>query len=272
MQTDQIKQLCLKMRNDCITMATAAGDSGFHFGGTLSLIEIIASLYFNVMTIDKNDFNSSCRDRLILSKGHGVPAVYAALKELGVLSENDLRTFKTDDTMLYGHPSLNNKIGIEFSTGSLGQGLSQGVGVSLALKHFQIDSKVFVVLGDGECDEGSVWEAAMSATKFKINNIIAIIDRNQLQYDGCTEEIMPLYSLEDKFRSFGWDVISIDGHNIESCIKAFSTSGDKPLAVIANTVKGKGISFMENNAAWHHARMNDKQKQTAIKELTEYGF
>lgn len=267
MSSNEIRGICKKMRRDCLIMADSAGSTGFHFGGTFSMIEIVATLYFSVMHIDKDDFNSNNRDRLIISKGHGIPAVYAALKEMGALTEENLRTYKSDDTILYGHPVMNESIGIEFSTGSLGQGLSQGTGCALALKHFNNAARVYVVIGDGECDEGSIWEAAMSASKFGLDNLVVIVDKNKIQYDGDTENVMPLLSLEDKFNSFGWNVCTIDGHDIDACETAFSNQSDKPMVVIANTVKGKGISFMENDPAWHHARMTAAQRLAAVKEL-----
>lgn len=265
-----LKRNCIEMRKSCLQMAEAAGESGMHFGGTLSLIEIIAALYLEVMNIDKDTLQSEERDRLILSKGHGVPAVYAVLQLMGIISEADLRTFKHDETFLYGHPSMNQKIGIEFSSGSLGQGLSLGVGTVLGLKHKGNSiSKVFVILGDGECDEGSVWEAAMSASQYKLNQLMVIVDRNHLQYDGDTEDIMAMGTMEDKWKSFGWEVRTVDGHDLEQCCEAFSKESTKPVAVIADTVKGKGISFMENQYTWHHAQMTKKQTEDAWKEVLD---
>jgi transketolase len=269
MDKERLIQICKEMRQDCIVMADAAGSSGMHFGGSLSMIEIIAALYLDVMHIDPDNLIDEKRDRMILSKGHGVPAVYAALKQLEILTEEDIRTFKQDNTVLSGHPSMNENLGIEFSTGSLGQGLSLGVGTAIALKHHGNNmSRVYVVLGDGECDEGSVWEAAMSAAKFELDNLIVIVDKNNLQYDGCTEKIMPLKALEEKFKSFGWSTVSIDGNDIEQCCNAFKTHTNNPLAVIANTIKGKGISFMENDPYWHHAKMTTSQREIAIKEVS----
>ncbi len=265
---NKLEQACVRMRRDCLLMAEAAGSTGLHFGGSLSLIEIVATLYLDVMNISKDKMNDPLRDRLILSKGHGVPAVYAALHQMGVISEEELSTFKTDDTRLYGHPCMNPELGIEMSSGSLGQGLSQGVGMALALRHQNNDSsRVFVILGDGECDEGSVWEAAMSAAKFRLNNLVAVVDRNQIQYDGETETVMPLQQFEDKWHSFEWDVLTIDGHDLVQCHEAFSARSEKPLVVIANTIKGKGISFMEGVPTWHHATMNKAQREQAWEEL-----
>lgn len=266
----ELKSSCIEMRKSCLQMAEAAGESGMHFGGALSMIEIAATLYLEVMNIDKATIESETRDRLILSKGHGVPAVYAALKLIGIISDTDLKTFKQNETILYGHPAMNQKIGIEFSSGSLGQGLSLGVGAVLGMKFKgNSTSRVFVVLGDGECDEGSVWEAAMSASQYKLNQLVAIVDRNHLQYDGDTEDIMSMGTIVDKWKSFGWEVFTVNGHDLEQCCEAFSKKSTKPIAVIADTVKGKGISFMENQYTWHHAQMTKKQTEVAWKEVLD---
>ena len=271
MTSIEIKDLekkCTEIRKDILVMADAAGESGLHFGGSLSMVEIAAVLYLKVMDINKENITSEKRDRLVLSKGHGVPAIYAVLKQKGILNEKDLQTFKSDNTFLYGHPCLNRNIGIEFSTGSLGQGLSLGVGTALALKYKNNNKpRVFVILGDGECNEGSVWEAAMSASKYNLDNLIVIIDRNNIQYDGYTKDVMPLNNLNLKWESFGWDVYEIDGHNIGQCYNLFSKSNSRPMAVIANTVKGKGISFMENIPEWHHSKMTEVQHKQAWEEI-----
>lgn len=257
------------MRLDCLKMSEAAGNSGMHFGGSLSMIEIAYALYIKKMNVTNKDyFLSEYRDRVVISKGHGVPAVYAALHQVGIISDADINSFKTDETRLYGHPSMNLDIGMEISSGSLGQGLSQGVGIAIGLLHKKNTiSRVYVILGDGECDEGSIWEAAMSATKFKLSNLVAIVDQNHLQYDGTTEAIMPLSVLRDKWTSFGWKVVEIDGHNIDACYNAFSYHYESPTVILANTVKGKGISFMENDFSWHHKQLSKKQLEQAYKEL-----
>lgn len=268
MNKSEWNELCKNMRKDCIIMADSAGDSGLHFGGSLSIIEIVATLYFKVMNINKSLLEDERRDRLILSKGHGVPAIYAALHQMGILSDEDIASFKSDNTNLYGHPSMNSRIGIEFSSGSLGQGLSQGVGCALGLKYKKnTDSRVFVILGDGECDEGSIWEAAMAASKFELDNLVAIIDENHIQYDGATEKIMPLSPLEEKWKSFGWDVKVINGHDVCECQRAFAETYSRPAVVIAKTIKGKGISFMENDPHWHHAKLTKSQRKQAWEEL-----
>lgn len=265
----KIKEICQNMRQDCLIMAKAAGKEGFHFGATMSLIEIIATLYFKSMNIGKDKLNEEERDRLILSKGHGVPAVYAALKQMGIIEKEQLHTFKNDDTILYGHPSMNKELGIEMSSGSLGQGLSFAVGSALALRRKgNFTSRIFVILGDGECNEGAVWEAALSAAKYQLNNIVAIVDYNGLQYDGKTSDVLPMESIEDKWNSFGWNALVIDGHDISQCAEAFSKKMENPLVIIAKTIKGKGISFMENDASWHHGIMTNTQEEMAWKEVT----
>ena len=268
MEKRLLEKDCLEMRKDCLVMAKAAGSEGFHFGASLSIIEIVAVLYLRVMRIGKDLFQSQWRDRFILSKGHGVPAIYAALERMGVLSREDLLTFKGEGSALSGHPCKNESLGIEFSSGSLGQGLSYGVGVALALKRKgNRDARVFVLLGDGECDEGSVWEAAMAAAKYRLDHLTVIVDRNRLQYDGETEQVMPIESLEEKWKAFGWDACNVDGHDLEQLEMACRKESDRPRAIIANTVKGKGISFMEHDAQWHHGMMTTTQEAQAWKEV-----
>lgn len=264
-----LRQMCQNMRMDCLTMAKAAGMQGFHFGAALSIIEMVAVLYKKVLVVDKDDLGNEKRDRFILSKGHGVPAVYAAWKELGLLEEEELRTFKQNETRLYGHPFRDVVSGVEFSSGSLGQGLSFGVGSALGMKwKGNKSSRVYVLLGDGECDEGSVWEAAMSAAKYRMDNLVAIIDWNQMQYDGAVEQVMPLASLEDKWKSFGWKVVSVDGHDVEQLYDALTKQSETPMVIIAKTVKGKGISFMENNPGWHHGIMKKQEEEQAWEEVS----
>ena len=263
---------CHEMRKDCLSMAKAAGSEGFHFGASLSIIELVAVLYLKVMHIGEEMFQQEERDRFILSKGHGVPAIYAVMERMGILTKEDLLSFKGEKTVLYGHPCKNTELGIEFSAGSLGQGLSYGVGKALALKWKKNkESKVYVVLGDGECDEGAVWEAALSAVKYNLDNLVVIVDRNYLQYDGNTEEVMPIELLELKWKAFGWDVSGIDGHNVEEIYVSLEKQHSRPRAIIADTVKGKGISFMENAAEWHYGIMTREQEEKAWKEVFESG-
>ena len=258
-----------QIRLDLIDMTFNTGNTGAHIGGALSMAEIMSVLYLDVLKFDAQNPLSESRDRFILSKGHGVMAQYAALEQIGVLSKEDLLTFKKNETFLYAHPSMNLLKGIEFSSGSLGQGLSLGVGTALALKmKNNFSSKVYVLLGDGECNEGSVWESAMSAAHYKLHNLIVIIDKNNLQYDDKTQNVMSLEPFEYKWKSFGFKTITIDGHNIEMLVNAFKTVHEQqPLCIIAETVKGKGISFMENDAKWHNGALSKEQYDQAILEL-----
>lgn len=257
-----------EMRADCLKMSQVSGKQGMHFGGTFSMIEIAAALYLGIGNVFPEEYEQ--RNRIIISKGHGMPAVYAALKQLGKINDDELLTFKGTETELFAHPSINPRLGIEFSTGSLGQGLSLGVGCALAMRRKNIDkSRVYVILGDGECNEGSIWEAALSANKYGLNHLCAIIDCNKLQYDGNTEDVLSMSPLKEKWESFGWNVLEIDGHNVDECQKAFQKQTDKPLAVIANTIKGKGISFMENRAEWHFGQLTAKQYEQAWKEVAD---
>lgn len=258
----------LQMRMDILRMGLAAKSLGAHFGGSLSAVEILAALYGGVMQFDPEHPADEKRDRLIFSKGHGVMAQYAALKQIGMLTEDQLLTYKKTDSAISAHPSMNPALGIEFSSGSLGQGLSQGVGVALALRRKGNDaSRVFVILGDGECDEGSIWEAAMAAANYRLGTLAAIVDKNGLQYDGDTESVLALDDLGAKWRAFGWETVTVDGHDIAALVAALGTPTDKPLAVIARTVKGKGVSFMENAAQWHHAVLPQKLYDQAMEEL-----
>jgi len=257
-----------QIRKDIIDMTYATGNVGAHLGGSLSMPEMLASLYCGVLNYKKNDPNWEERDRVILSKGHAALALYPSLVQAGIIGREQLATFKQDGSMLSGHPSLNGLPGIEFASGSLGQGLSLGVGTCLALQRKNNhSSRVFVFLGDGEIDEGSIWEAAASASHYKLKNLIAIIDTNRLQYDGKTDDVMNMNSSVEKWKSFGWDAISVDGHNIEQLLGAYMKNKDKPLAIIANTIKGKGVSFMEGNKLFHNARLSKVQYEQAIEEL-----
>ena len=268
----KIEYATFAMRREAVEMTYAMGSVGAHIGGGLSLIEIMATLYLGKLHFVVNDMQSEERDRVIFSKGHGTLALYTAMAQAGIISKADLKLYKKDDSWLSAHPSINDKIGIEFSSGSLGQGLSLAVGVSLALrrKKNQI-SQIYVILGDGECDEGSIWEAAQSAAHFNCRNIIAIIDCNGLQYDGTTDEIMREYPFDQKWEAFGWDVCKVDGHSIEEIYNALDSKHDKPLAILAKTIKGKGISFMENNALWHNHALSPKQYEDAMRELENWG-
>ena len=266
---NKIKKFSKEVRKNILEMAFYAGASSSHFGGALSIVEIISFLYSFKMKIDKNLPNWEERDRLILSKGHACLAYYAALCEIGYISKNQLSTFEKDDSDLLGHPVINRELGIDFSNGSLGMGLSIGIGVAISLKKKKKFNDVFVFLGDGECYEGSVWEAAMAAPNLNLSNLYAIIDKNNFQQTGSNKEIMNTENLVKKWSSFGWDTDEVDGHDVDKMYDIFTkkNSTNKPKAIIANTIKGKGFSFSENNNDWHHAVLTKKLYEQAKKEL-----
>ena len=264
-----IEGMSKRMKYHLLDTALAAGASSSHFGGGLSIIDITATLYGAIMKFDSNNPEWCDRDRFILSKGHGVLGYYTALVEAGFIPKEDLMSFEKTGSYLLGHPVKNRAKGIEFSNGSLGMGLALGIGVALAGKRSKNAFNVFVVMGDGECNEGSVWEAALAAPQFRLDNLFAIVDRNNFQQTGSNSDIMSVGDLESKWKSFGWHVKSVDGHNIEELYDAFSAENEqnKPIAIIANTIKGKGFSFSENNNDWHHAPLSTSQYEIAINEL-----
>jgi len=242
-----------------------------HLGSSFSIVEILVALYFKVLNIKPEDPFYSDRDRFILSKGHGCPALYSILEERGFISEKDLLGFAINNGVLEQHPNIDIKKGIEVTTGSLGHGLSIGVGMALAAMKGHKGYKVYVLLSDGELNEGSVWEAAMFAAKHKLDNLVAVIDYNKIQALGYTEDIVQLEPLTQKWTSFGWSVMEIDGHNFEQIFKAFGNvpfEAHKPSAIIAHTVKGKGVSFMEDKLIWHYRCPDDDEYSSAIEELS----
>jgi transketolase len=243
-----------------------------HPGGALSCADIITYLYFEKMKVNVKDPQDVDRDRFVLSKGHAAPALYAALAQKGFFPKEELKKLRKIGALLQGHPDAKHIPGVDVSTGSLGQGISNAVGMALGLKLEGKKSKVYVVLGDGELQEGLVWEAAMSAAHYKLDNLVAVIDYNGLQIDGKNEDVMGISPLDEKWRSFGWKVISCDGHDYEDLDKAFNEA-DKaqgtPVIIIANTIKGKGVSFMENQAGWHGQAPNLEQKEKAVNEICE---
>lgn len=266
---DDLFAKCLESRKLILQLALNCGSSGAHIGGGMSLVEIMNVLYCSVLNIDKDDSNNESRDRLIFSKGHGSLALYTAMFTCGYMSYDELMTFKKNGVFVSAHPQINQEKLIEFSSGSLGQGLSLGVGVALALKKKNNNkSKVYVILGDGECNEGQIWEAAESASHFKLDNLIVIIDNNRIQYDGMTKEVMSNEPFDKKWESFGFSTCVIDGHNCQEIFNALQIEDcNKPRCIIANTIKGKGISFIENNPAWHSHTITKEQYENAIKEL-----
>lgn len=265
----EIEKLCKQNRRNIIKMVNNA-QSG-HIGGSLSSTEIMTVLFHKCMKLApkwKEDKNYEKRDRFVLSKGHSSPIYYSVLSQCGYFPEEELMTFRLFGSRLQGHP-VPFCPGVEVATGSLGQGLSIACGIAMGLKLDKNPAKVFVLLGDGELQEGNVWEAFMQAPCRKLNNLIAIIDRNRLQIDGCTENIKPLEPLDEKIKAFNWNVIEIDGHDIMQIYNAIEAAknADKPTAIIANTIKGKGVSFMENNAGWHGKATKPDEFEKAMKEL-----
>lgn len=247
------------------------GKSG-HPGGSLSCADILTVLYFNQMNIDPNKPDSQARDRFVLSKGHASPALYSTLAQRGYFDKEELLTFRGIDSVLQGHPDMKHIPGVDMSTGSLGQGLSCANGMAMASKLNKDGNRVYCLVGDGEIEEGQIWEAAMSASHYKLDNLCVIVDNNNLQIDGSIEEVMSSYPIDEKFESFGFHVIKVDGHNIQELITAFNeakTTKGKPTAIIAKTVKGKGVSFMENQVGWHGKAPNEEQYNTAMHDLGE---
>ena len=240
-----------------------------HPGGSLSSVEILASLYFSILKHDPHNPKWPERDKFVLSKAHACPVLYVALSQSGYFPESELLTFRKINSRLQGHAHTKTP-GVEMSGGSLGQGLSFGVGTSLAARLNNSDSTTFVLLGDGECDEGQIWEAAMSASHHKLDNLVAIVDRNGIQNDRFTHEAMEIEPFEDKWRSFGWDVSSIDGHSFSQIIPALNRTKSvkgSPSVIIAKTVKGKGVSFMENNPGFHGKAPNKEELKIALEEI-----
>ena len=252
-----------------IIEATYSAQSG-HPGGSLSIAEILAVLYFNQMNIDPKSPKAKGRDRVVLSKGHTSPALYSALAVKGFFDKKDLKTFRHLNSYLQGHPDMVKVPGVDATTGSLGQGLSIANGMALASKLDSEGVRVYCICGDGEIQEGQIWEAAMTTAHYKLDNVCVIVDNNNLQIDGKVDEVMSIYPIDEKFKSFGFETINVDGHNIPELISAFEKAKKikgKPTAIIANTIKGKGITYMENIAGWHGKAPNEEQYKLAIAEL-----
>ena len=265
--SENTQQIANRMRLKALGMAFKSGQNGAHLGGGLSSIEIFATLYHDVLCVDSSNPCDENRDRLIVSKGHCVLAYYTALYEKGFLGAQDLEEFEKNGYHWHGHAMRDLVHGIEFSGGSLSMGMSFAVGEAIACKAKGLKSRVFVLIGDGECDEGLIWEAAMSAAHYKLDNLCVIIDKNKLQYDGETEKVLNINSLSEKFKAFGLDVEEVDGHDCNQLSIALAERNCKPRCVIANTVKGKGVSFMENDKTWHHHTLNEAQYRQAIEEV-----
>ena len=269
----ELEKLANEIRIQIINQVYNA-NSG-HPGGSLSSTDILTVLYFNQMNINEKEPQSPLRDRFVLSKGHCVPALYATLAKRGFIKEEELTKFRKIDGLLQGHPDKNKVPVIDMSTGSLGQGLSVANGMAISSKMNHEGYRVYCLLGDGEIEEGQVWEAAMTAGKYKLDNLCVVVDSNNLQIDGTVEEVKGLDNIEGKFKNFGFNTIIVNGHDMQQLIDSFETAKltkGKPTAIIAKTVKGKGISFMEGKAEWHGKAPNKEQYEQAIKELKENKF
>ena len=263
-----LNEIASVIRKEIVTMIHKA-KSG-HPGGSLSAVEILTALYFDEMNINPANPKMEDRDRFVLSKGHAAPALYATLAERGYFEKGELEGFRKYKSMLQGHPDMNKVPGVEMSTGSLGQGFSVACGMAMASKLDDALWNVYVLLGDGEIQEGIVWEAAMSAAHYKLDNFIAILDYNGLQIDGETSKVMNINPVENKFKAFGWNVITIDGHDYDQIFAALDiakSTVEKPTMIIAKTIKGKGVSFMENEAKWHGSAPNDLELRQALLDL-----
>ena len=264
----RLRSMAMQLRADVVEMI-GVGKAG-HLGGSVSLGEIVATLYFHQMRLDPKRITDPNRDRFLLSKGHAVLIQYAALIELGVIPRAEIKQVKTLAGLLQGHPDMAKTPGMEAVTGSLGQGLSIGVGMALGLRLDQRPSRVFVIMGDGELSEGQLWEAAMAAPRFQVDNLTGIVDRNRVQATGPTKDIFDIPNIEQKWEAFGWHVITVNGHDVAAVIAALEAAEQvkgRPTVLVADTVKGKDISFAENNAAFHNGIMTEEQYRQAMAEL-----
>ena len=270
MNTESLRKHALNIRRNIIREVSNA-QSG-HPGGSLGAADILTVLYFEVMDITPENAGSIDRDRFVLSKGHASPLLYAVLAEKGILPEEELLTFRKLHTRLQGHPDMNEVDGIDMTTGSLGQGLSAAVGMCLANKLDHNDHRIYALVGDGEAEEGQIWEAAMAAAHYKCDNLCIVIDENGLQIDGPTSEVISPAPFEDKFRAFGWNVLTCDGHDFEALKAAFDAAKEvkgKPTCIVAKTIKGKGVSYMENVVDWHGKAPDAKLTEVALEDLKE---
>ena len=268
MTIQELAGVCKEVRRDIINMTANAGSG--HPGGSLSAVEMMTGIFYTQMRVDPKNPKWEDRDRFVLSKGHAAPCYYAVLAEKGFFPKEELTTFRAIGSRLQGHPDMNKAPGIDFSAGSLGQGVSAACGMALAGKLSKKDYRVYTILGDGEIEEGQVWEAAMFADHYKLDNLCFIIDNNDLQIDGRVGEVSSPYPIDEKFRAFGFEVFCCDGHNFaaleETFQKVLKVTG-KPVAVIAKTIKGKGVSYMEDQAGWHGKAPNDAEYEQGMKEL-----
>ncbi|MGG7142092.1 transketolase [Clostridium nigeriense] len=265
---EKLENIAQSIRIDIVEMLAEA-KSG-HPGGSLSIVDILTVLYFEEMNIKSDEPKWEDRDRLILSKGHAAPALYSTLAERGYFSKEELKSLRKFGSKLQGHPDMKKTLGVDMSTGSLGQGLSVANGIALSGKLDKKNYRVYTIIGDGELQEGQIWEAAMSTSHYRLDNLVAFVDLNGLQIDGSNEEVMNVNPVDKKFEAFGWNVLVIDGHNLEEIKDALDKAKEvkgKPTAIISKTTKGKGVSFMENQAAWHGTAPNEEQKIRALNDL-----
>lgn len=268
MNISELEKKALNIRKHIVSMVYSA--SSGHPGGALSMTEIITALYFSELNVNLTNPKDENRDRFVLSKGHASTGLYAALAEKGFIKQEDLKTFRKVDSYLQGHPDMNKINGVDMTSGSLGQGLSIANGMALAGKLDKKDYRVYCIMGDGEIEEGQVWEAAMSASHYKLDNLCAIVDNNNFQIDGSIDKVMNPYPIDKKFESFGFNSITIDGHNFAEILDAFSKAKEtkgKPTVIIAKTIKGKGVSYMEDVADWHGKAPNEEEYKIAMEEL-----
>ncbi len=268
MNESGIIEMAQNMRKNMLDVSLACKVS-VHMGGGLSLVEILATLYGAVLKFDKTNPFWAQRDKFILSKGHGVLGYYSALYEVGLIDKEKFFSFQSNESDLIAHPVMKIPLGIESSNGSLGHGLSMAIGLAIASRKKELNNNIYVLLGDGECNEGSVWEAAMSAAHYQLENLTAIVDHNGLQSDGICRNVLDSGELAKKWLSFGWEVYEVNGHNVSELYHAFTAPREekRPKVIIAHTVKGKGVAFMENNNDWHHNRLTENLYNRALEEL-----
>ena len=270
LNNQELANIARRVRRNIVKMVANA-NSG-HIGGAFSATEIAVSLYFNEVKINAENVKDIVRDKFVLSKGHASALLFAVLSEKGFLPEEELLSFRKINSRLQGHPNMNYVQGVDMSTGSLGQGLSAAVGMALSYKIHNQDFRVWSLIGDGESQEGQIWEAAMAAAHYKLDNLCAILDMNGLQIDGDVTKVMNPYPLDEKFRAFGWNILVVDGHDYDQLHQAYADARackGKPTMIIAKTIKGKGVSFMENQAGWHGVAPTPEQAEAALKELED---
>jgi Transketolase, N-terminal subunit len=268
-EKQHLKEMAAKIRIDILDMLCLSGSG--HPGGSLSIADVFSYLYFSgKLKLDPQNPSMADRDRVVLSKGHACPVLYAALAEKGYFDKSHLSTLRKFGSILQGHPDMKKTPGVDISTGSLGQGLSCAVGMAIGAKLDNLSTHVYAIVGDGECDEGQIWEAAMAAAHYKLGNLTVILDKNGLQIDGYTKDVMNTDPMADKWKAFGWQVIEINGHDfaeIDDAVSKAISSKDAPVCIIASTVKGKGVSFMEDRCEWHGRAPSVEEKEKAVSEI-----